>query len=287
MTASRAQRRQFEFTEDEVKRRRPGMWATLVAFLRADFIEEISYPASFAFSILRSIMPLLLSFFIGQLIADERVGNDYLTFVSIGLGTTAMLAGALAGFGGVMSRAFQRGTLETYLVEPVPWTVMPLAMNTWPLFIAIFNGGVLMVVGSWLGANYDLSQLPMFLLLVFLGMVATTAIGIMSASILMLTLKSQPILSVYSMLGGLLAGSVFSVSQLPVWLRPLSWLIPHTYVINGSRSLLMTDPGSFEMPVSTALLVLTGFSIVAFPLGMLAFRKSLETSRRMGMLSGY
>lgn len=287
MTASQTQPTSFDFPEDDLQRRRPGIWATLVAFLRADFIEEISYPASFAFSILRSIMPLLLSFFIGQLIADRRVGNDYLTFVAIGLGTTAMLSGALAGFGGVMSRAFQRGTLETYLVEPVPWTVMPLAMNTWPLFIGIFNGAVLMAVGSWLGADYVLGQIPMFLLLVLLGMVATTAIGIMSASILMLTLKSQPILNVYSMLAGLLAGSVFSVSQLPAWLRPLSWLIPHTYVINGSRTLLMTDPGSFEMPIATALLVLTGFSIVAFPLGMWAFRRSLETSRRMGMLSGY
>ncbi len=103
----------------------------------------------------------------------------------------------------------------------------------------------------------------------------------------MLTLKSQPILQFYSMAAGLLAGSVFSVSQLPGWLRIFSWAIPHTYVINGSRSLLMSDPGSFEISFGTSVLVLTVFSAVVFPIGLWLFRRSLEFARKMGMLSGY
>jgi len=258
-----------------------------MAFLRVEFIEEISYPMSFAFSLMRSVMPLLLSFFIGQLIKDERVGGDYLTFVSIGLGVTAMLSGALAGFGGSMTRAFQRGTLETYLVEPVPWAFLPIAMNTWQLMLGIFNGTMIMVVGMFLGANYVAGQIPAFVLLVVLGIFATTAIGLVSAAVLMLTLKSQPILQVYSLAAGLLAGAVFSVSQLPPWLKVFSFLIPHTYVINGARTLLMEDPGSFEIPYSTALLVLLGFSVLMFPFGVWLFRRSLEFARKMGMLSGY
>jgi len=258
-----------------------------MAFLKTEFIEEISYPMSFGFSLVRSVMPLLLSFFIGQLIRDERVGSDYLTFVSIGLGVTAMLSGALAGFGGSMSRAFQRGTLETYLVEPVPWTVLPIAMNTWQLLLGLFNGAVIMFVGWLLGADFIAGNLLAFVGLVLLGLLATTAIGLISASVLMLTLKSQPILHVYGLAAGLLAGAVFSVSQLPPWLRIFSFLIPHTYVINGARTLLMTDPGTFEIPYSTAVYVLLGFSAVMFPLGIWLFRRSLEFSRRMGMLSGY
>lgn len=269
------------------RRARPGVGSTLAAFLRTEFIEEISYPMSFAFSLMRSVMPLLLSFFIGQLIRDERVGNDYLTFVSIGLGVTAMLAGALSGFGGSMQRAFQRGTLETYLVEPVPWTFLPLAMNTWQLILGVFSGSMLMMVGFFLGADYVTGNFPAFILLVLLGLVATTAIGLVSAAVLMLTLKSQPILHFYSLAAGLLAGSVFSVSQLPPWLRIFSYLIPHTYVINGSRTLLMEDPGAFEIPYTTALIVLTIFSAVVFPFGMWLYRRSLEFARRMGMLSGY
>ncbi len=266
---------------------KPGIISTLVAFLRAEFIDEISYPMSFAFSLVRSVMPLVLSFFIGQLIRDNRVGNDYLTFVSIGLGSTAMLSGALAGFGSSMSRAFQRGTLETYLVEPVPWTFLPIAMNTWPLLLGVFNGTILMLAGALLGAEYVMAQIPQFMLLVFLGLLATTAIGLLSAAVLMLTLKSQPVLQVYGMVAGLLAGSVFSVSQLPPWLKAFSLFVPHTYLINGARALLMKDPGSFTIPYSTAVYVLLAFSAAMFPLGVWLFRRSLEFARRTGMLSGY
>lgn len=269
------------------ERSRPGTWSTLLAFLRVQFIEEISYPMTLLFMTVRSLMPLLLSFFIGQLISDSRVGSDYLTFVSIGLGVTAILQGALVGFGGTLQAAFQRGTLETYLVEPVPWTVLPIAMNTWAVFLGVFNGTALMILGGVMGANYELNQMLGFLLLIVLGLIATTAIGITSAAVLMLTLKSQPLLQVYAMAAGLLAGSVFSVSQLPGWLKIFAWLIPHTYVINGSRSLLMADPGSFEIPFGTAVIVLTVFSAIVFPIGLWLFRRALEFARKMGMLSGY
>jgi ABC-2 type transport system permease protein len=274
-------------TTIERQRAKPGVRTTLSAFLRTEFIEEISYPLSFAFTLLKSVMPLLLSYFIGQLIRDERVGGDYLTFVSIGLGTSMMLSGALSGFGGSMQRNFQRGTLETYLVEPVSWTFVPVAMNQWQLFLGMFNGAMIMVVGGWLGASYETSQIPAFILLMVLGTIATMAVGILSAAVLMLTLKSQPVLHVYSMAAGLLAGSVFSVSQLPQWLQVFSFAIPHTYVINGSRTLLMSDPGSFEMPYTTAITVLGIFGLVAMPLGLWLFRRSLEFARTMGMLSGY
>ena len=277
----------IDTSSDVPDRARPGVRSTLMAFLRVDFIEEVSYPMSFAFSLMRNVLPLVLSFFIGQLIRDPRVGGDYLTFVSIGLGVTAMLSGALQGFGGSMSRAFQRGTLETYLVEPVPWTFLPIAMNTWQLLLGVFNGTMVMFVGWLLGANYITGQLFAFVFLVLLGIIATTAIGLISAAVLMLTLKSQPILMFYSMAAALLAGAVFSVSQLPPWLRIFSFLIPHTYVINGSRTLLMENPGSFQIPYSTSVFVLLGFSIIVFPLGLWSFRRSLEYARRLGMLSGY
>ena len=268
-------------------RKRAGTWATLKAFVRMEFIEEISYPLTFAFTLLRSIMPLLLSFFIGQLIRDARVGGDYLTYVTIGLGVTAMLQGALVGFGGILQQAFMRGNLETYLVEPVPWTALPVAMNTWALLFGLFQGAALMVLGVALGADIDYASILPFVALILLGLIATTAIGILSASVLMLTLKSQPILVVYGLAASLLAGSVFSVSQLPIWLRVFSFVIPHTYVINGSRSLLMADPGSFEISFGTAALVLTIFSVIAMPIGLWLFRRSLEFARKMGMLSGY
>ena len=81
-----------------------------------------------------------------------------------------------------------------------------------------------------------------------LGILACTAIGILSASIMVLAKRSQPILTLYGFASSLLAGAFFSVDQLPPFLQTLSLAIPHTYVINSARAVLMEDPGTFSIP---------------------------------------
>lgn len=259
-----------------------------VAFLRMDIIEDISYPMSLVLSELGTVLPVLVSFFIGELVGSTvATGNDYFTFAVLGLAVTAVLQGALGGFGGSLQRALNRGTLETLLVEPVPWTFLPFAMNLWRIMMGVLEGGLILALGAVLGADYNLSGAGAFLVLLLLGVLANTAIGIISAAILVLSKRSKPFLTLYGMAASLLAGSVFGVSQLPDWLQTLSWAIPHTYVINASRAVLMDDPGSFVIPFDTAVLALAIFNVVVMTLGLWLFSRSLEYGRKMGMLSGY
>lgn len=258
------------------------------AFLRVEFIEEISYPAAFFLGRLGTVLPVFVFFFIGELVGESAaVGADYFTFAVLGMAVTATLQGALSGFGGSLQRALNRGTLETLLVEPVPWTMLPFAMNLWRILVGIFEGIVILAIGGLLGANYVASGVAAFAVLLFLGIIANMAIGIVVASVLVLAKKSKPLLTLYGMAASLLAGSLFSVSQLPDWLSIFSWAIPHTYVINATRAVLMEDPGEFVIGFATAAIALTIFNIVVFAAGLWLFSRSLEYGRKMGMLSGY
>ena len=282
----------IEATEDggRKKRRSPNRPtpSIAVAFLRMDFIEEVSYPMSLVLSELGTILPVLVSFFIGELVGDSPdVGDDYFTFAVLGLAITAVLSGALGGFGGSLQRALNRGSLETLLVEPVPWTYLPFAMNLWRIIMGVLEGGIILAMGALLGAEYLPSGWWQFAVLLVLGILACTAIGIVSAAILILSKRSKPFLTLYGMAASLLAGSVFSVSQLPPWLQTLAWAIPHTYVINASRAVLMEDPGSFTIPFNSAVLALLIFNVVVMTIGLWMFTRSLEYGRKMGMLSGY
>jgi len=259
-----------------------------IAFLRMDIIEDISYPMSLVLSELGTVLPVLVSFFIGELVGESvDVGGDYFTFAVLGLAVTAVLQGALGGFGGSLQRALNRGSLETLLVEPVPWTYLPFAMNLWRIMMGLLQGSLIMLIGALLGAEYLASGWWRFLVLLVLGILACTAIGIVSAAILILSKRSKPFLTLYGMAASLLAGSVFSVSQLPDWLQTLAWAIPHTYVINASRAVLMEDPGTFLVPFDTAVLALLIFNVVVMSIGLWLFSRSLEYGRKMGMLSGY
>ncbi len=258
------------------------------AFLRMDFVEEISYPLSMVVSLLGTIAPLLIYFFVGQLVGDSpEVGGDYLTFSAIGLAASTVLTAALSGFGGSLQKAQNRGTFETLLVEPVPWVLLPFAMNLWRVIDGVIGGLLVFLFGWILGAQYILSGIPQFIVLLVLGILASMAVGIVSASLLVLAKKSQPILWAYGFAASLLSGALFSVDQLPPFLQNLAWFIPHTYVINSARALLMEDPGTFSIPFGQAVVALTIFNIVVFGLGLWLFSRSLQYARKMGILAGY
>jgi ABC-2 type transport system permease protein len=253
-----------------------------------DAIEEISYPMSIFLSQLGSVVPLLIYFFVGELVGESpEVGGDYFTFATVGLFVSGILQAALSGFGGSLQRAQNRGTFETLLVEPVPWLVLPFAMNLWRVVYGIFSGILVFFVGWLLGANYVWGGIPELIVLLLLGILASMAIGILSASVMVLAKRSQPILTLYGLAASLLAGSLFSVDQLPPFLQTLSLAIPHTYVINSARAVLMEDPGTFSIPFGTAVLALIAFNVVVFGLGLWLFSRSLQYARKMGMLSGY
>lgn len=261
------------------------------AFIRIDAVDDLSYPASFLMSEVSTIVPVIASFFIGELTAgsdrSQLFGGDYFTYAVLGLAIAAALQGALGGFGHALQRAQERGILETFLVEPVPWTFLPIAMNVWRIFIGLFNTGLILFVGWFLGADYDVSGWPLFLLFIGLGILSSQAIGIVSASVLVLAKRSQAVIKLYTLAASLLAGSVFSVDQLPAWLKAISWLLPHTYVITAARQALMIDAGTFTIPTGTAIAVLSGFTVVVMGGGMYLFQKALNYARKMGMLSGY
>jgi len=261
------------------------------AFVRIDYIDEISYPASFLMGQLAIFVPVVTTFFIGQLTVGsenaELFGDDYFTFAVLGLAIAGMMQSALSGFGFSLQRAQERGTLETFLVEPVPWTVLPLVMNVWRVALGAINGLLVLLVGWLLGAQYDLSGLPMFVLLIAMSLVASQAIGILAASFLVLAKRSTAVIRLYTLLASILAGSVFSVDQLPPWLSTVSFLIPHTYAVTAAREQLMADAGSFTIPVDNALWFLMGFAVIVGGGGLLLFQRTLKYARKMGMLSGY
>lgn len=264
------------------------LWSMTVAFLRMDAIEDLSYPLPFLLSEVGILFPIVIYVFIGELVGESpRVGGDYFTFAAIGTGVTLILQSALAGFGISLQRAQNRGQFETLLVEPLPWIYLPFAMNLWRAMLGMFNGALVLLFAGLLGANYLLSGLWQFALLALLGVVASMAIGIVAASLAIIAKRASPILSLYGMASSLLGGALFSVDQLPSWLRPFSWVIPHTYVINASRSALMSDPGSFVILPGQAIMALLVFDVVMMAVGLWLLMRSLQFARTAGILGGY
>lgn len=273
---------------NRLKRRLWRIKQTSMAFLRADIVEDLSYPMSLVLGQAGVVVPIFVSFFIADLVGNSReVGGDYLTFATIGLAMSAALQSTLQGFGTRLQQVQDRGLFESILVEPIKWLWMPVAMNQWNMFRGFINAVLLLLIGSALGADIQVAGLGATVLIVLAGMAAVSSIGILSASLMVLAKRSQPVVVLYGLAASIFGGALFSLSQLPEWLRPFSYLFPHTYVLNGVRSALMADPGTFVMTVPEALLGLGVTTVVIGGIGLFLFHKSLQVARELGLLSGY
>ncbi|MDP8932272.1 MAG: ABC transporter permease, partial [Actinomycetota bacterium] len=260
------------------------------AYTRLEIVEDLSYPMSVVMQFVTAVFPVVLYYFVAQLVPGRRanVGGDYYTFAVIGLAVAVVLQHALSGFGRRLEVTQNQGTFETMLVEPVPWMAVPVTLNIWRTAIGAMACGLMLLLGALLGADFRVAAIPAFVALVFLGVLACTAIGTLSASLQVLAKRSAPIISLYGLAATLLGGALFPVSGFPPWLAVFSYAVPHMYVIEGARHLLMVAPPSTRTfgPLG-AVIALVVFNAVVFAVALPLFSRSLQYARKHGLLSGY
>lgn len=256
---------------------------TFAAYVRLDLVEERMFPASSLLRYLAAVFPVLLYFFQSSFL---NMGDDVFVFMLVGTAVTAGLQDALTGLTNRLQYAQERGTLETYLVEPVPWALIPIAMNLWRSATGVVLACVMMTVGALLGAPIRIEGVPLAVLVLVLGIAACNALGTLAASFLVLFKRGDPVIMFYGLGAAVLGGALFPTSVLPEWIRWSSYLVPHSYVIDAGRKLLMTEPveASGLSPLASTG-ILGGFCAVGLLVALTAFDRSLKLARRLGILS--
>ncbi len=260
------------------------------AFIRMGYINTVSYPLAFIMTELSGAVPAFTFLFISRMIDRNTpsVAGDYYTYVMIGIVSVRMLSAGMQGFISELQSAINQGRLEMLLVEPLRWRLLPFGMAQWHIVLAVISGTIILLVSAAMGANYLISGLPLAILIIALGILASLGVGILDASIKILAKKADPILTLYTLAASIFSGALFPIQLLPSWLTPLSWAIPHTYVIYALRSVLM--PGAETLPgpsTGAAILGLALFTAVAIPVGLWLFGRSLEYGRKLGVLGAY
>jgi ABC-2 type transport system permease protein len=71
----------------------------------------------------------------------------------------------------------------------------------------------------------------------------------------------------------------YPVTTLPVWLQPVAWALPPTYVFEGMRALLIQHIFRADLMLDALAL-----NAVFFAAGVFAFLKLLQSARRAGTL---
>ena len=258
-------------------------------FFRLGWLGLISYPSSFATALLAQLAALVVTLFVAEIVPNTpEVGNDYYTFAVIGLLVTGFLEAGLRGFGSAMEFEIQAGRVEALLVEPVNWRFLPFGMVQ---FIAVQRTAITvssLALSLLFGAHYMMGGLLPAIGVTLLAFVTVLAIGILGTSLKLLTKRSDPLLMLYTMVAGIFSGATFPLDAIPRILRPISWLIPHTYVISAARRLLMPDSEGIPGPsLGVSVIALLAMCVVLYPLAFFMYGRVMELGRRLGVLAGY
>ena len=268
------------------------MISTALAFLKRDFTVAFSYRIGFLLEMLGIFFSAASFYFLSRLFGNalvpqlDQYGGDYFSFVLIGLAFNGYLGLSLSSFASSIRDGQMTGTLEIMLLSPTRLSMILFSSSLWDYLLTTMNVAVYLVVGV-LVFGFNISQanfLTAFVVLI-LSVTSFSGIGILSAAVVLIVKRGDPIAWIFGGVSTLLAGVYYPITVLPSWLTPLSHLLPMTYSLDAMRLAMLRGDSVFD--VRNDILILLGFTLVLTPLAFLAFRKALKRAKVEGSLIQY
>jgi ABC-2 type transport system permease protein len=269
------------------------MLSIAAAFVRRDFHIATSYKFESLFRLTGGFFVVATFYFVSKLIGSSAAASalrgyhtDYFSFVLIGLAAQGFLDTGLAGFAYRLRTAMSEGSLEIMFACPVPpaWVmVMPclggfLFQAASALVITLF--GVLAF-----GADLGRANLLGGAVIVLLTLPAYSVLGLLSAAIIMVVKKGDPINWAFAHISAMVAGAYFPIELLPVWLQYVAKALPMTHAYRAMRLTLLSGRSLSE--VRLEIIVLAGFCVVGLPLAIHICNRAIVKAKCDGTLGSF
>jgi ABC-2 type transport system permease protein len=262
------------------------------AFLKRDLSLALSYRLSFALHLFGIFFSVASFYFVSRLFGAamvpqlEQYGGDYFSFVLIGLAFSSYLGLSLANFSSSIREGQTTGTLEIMLLSPTRLSVILLSSSIWSYLETTLNVIIYLVVGALVfGFNVTQANLLTALVVLVLSIASFSGIGILSAAMVLIVKRGDPIAWLFGGASSLLAGVYYPISVLPDWLSPVSRVLPLTYALDAMRLAMLKGYSLYQVRLD--VLVLLGFALVLTPISFLAFRIALRRAKKEGSLIQY
>lgn len=195
---------------------------------------------------------------------------DYLDFLVPGIvGMTMLFSSTFAGLSVLWDREF--GFLKEIMVTPASRLAIVLGRIAGGITTALIQGILILIISLFMGFKIlSLSSLILaFIFMILIG-VCFIGFGLTIASVIRDTQGFSLIMQFIIFPIFLLSGTFFPIENLPTWLRPVSYINPLTYGVDGLRASLI---GFSQFPLFFDLLVLLIFGLLIIALGSYLFTK--------------
>ncbi len=263
--------------------------------LRAAFLRDMwmatSYRVGFLMATFGSVLNIVGVFFLSEAFGGslaggvERYGGSYFGFAVLGVALTSLMALGITGIGSRVREGQMMGTLELMLLSPNRLGVLLISSSLWSHAQAILTVVVYLLVGAMLGMDLSRANVPMAAISLALAVVTFNALGLLSASLVIVIKQGNPVSLLVGTASVLLGGVFYPVTVLPGWLQAIGQLLPLTHALELIRRSMLQGEGIQELwGPFIALVVLTA---ILLPLGLWACHRAVQIAQTDGSLSQY
>lgn len=261
----------------------------LLAFLKRDFLSEVSYRIAFLFQVGGMFFSIAAFYFMTKMIDPNAKGLHGIApfpWLLVGLSFQYYFSTALYSFSNKIRGEQLLGTLEAMLVSPTPTSIVIFSSAAWD-----FTYGALRVVVYLLfatlvfGVKLYSTGLGALALGVLLTLLSSAGLGILSASFILYFKRGDPINFFLSALTTFFGNVFFPVEQLPASMQWVSEFLPITWSLRIVRGALLQGQPFSEL--RGELLQLSLLTVVLLPLGLLLSRVAIRKAKKEGSLIQY
>lgn len=264
-----------------------------VAFFRRDFHIATSYKFNFLFELVAGIFIVALFYFISRLMDSNetralvaRFQSDYFSYVLIGVAGAGFLHTGLTGFADKLRTGMTEGSLEMTFSCPVRPIWILLMPCLWTFCFDSLKVLVMILFGTLVfGADLGRANLDAGLAVMLVTILSYSVFGILSASMIMVFKKGDPINTAFAAASTLIGGAFFPVELLPTWLGGIAKILPMTYAYEAMRKTLLLGAGLTE--VWPEFVILGVFSMVGLPLAIGVANLAIAKSKQDGTLGTF
>lgn len=235
-----------------------AFWNILAKDMRAYYLK----PPNISWGILFPVAWTLMFFVRSPTPIDIRELLPGVMAMSVLFGTTSMLA---------VTITFERRSrsFERLLLAPLDLRLLMLAKTSGAILFGLVNAFVPVVFAAFLT---DISGISWGLLLAAVVLIAITStfLGLFIAVSVSEVFEAQTFSNFFRFPMVFLCGLFFPLSQLPIYIRPLSYALPLTYGVDLLRQ-AVNNAGT--MHPALALAALSGFAVILFTFSTLNVNK--------------
>jgi ABC-2 type transport system permease protein len=264
----------------------------LAAFFIRDLRRTISYRLAFMLDVGSVFFKAATFYFVAQMIGEAagshlaEYGGQYFPFVLVGIAFSSYQSVGLSSFAQSIRQEQFIGTLESVLSTPIRIPVFLAGSALWDFFYATVEIILYFVVAmTAFGMSFGSANVGGAVLAAVLTLTTFMGLGILSAAFVLRFKRGNPVTWLIASIGELFGGVFFPVAILPENFQKISEWIPMTHALVALRKTLLT--GASLSDVSQQLIFLSVFTLLVWPVGILAFQWALRRSQADGSLGHY